>query len=71
MPTQVATALVESLAAHQVDLVYCVPGESFLPITDAMRDRSDMELIVCRTKAVPRSWPSPLHAAAVSLACAW
>ncbi|NKC13855.1 MAG: acetolactate synthase [Gammaproteobacteria bacterium] len=48
MPTDTATAVVETLAAHGVDLVYCVPGESFLPITDALSDHRQIELIVCR-----------------------
>ncbi len=43
-----ATLLVEELAAHGVDLVYGVPGESYLPILDAIRDTPSMRYIVCR-----------------------
>jgi acetolactate synthase I/II/III large subunit len=43
-----ARVLVESLAAHGVDIVYGVPGESYLPILDAIRDTPSMRYIVCR-----------------------
>jgi acetolactate synthase-1/2/3 large subunit len=48
MPRPVATVLVESLEAHGVDLIYGVPGESYLPILDALRDKPAMRYIVCR-----------------------
>jgi acetolactate synthase I/II/III large subunit len=43
----VARALVELLAARGVDRAFCVPGESYLPLLDALID-SPIELIVCR-----------------------
>ena len=48
MTRTVARLLAESLQAHDVDLVYCVPGESYLGLTDALGDMNRMRLIVCR-----------------------
>lgn len=42
-----ADALVRSLAAHGVARVYCVPGESYLTLLDALHG-SGIEVIVCR-----------------------
>lgn len=39
---------VESLKALGVRRVFCVPGESFLPILDALYDSPEIEPIVCR-----------------------
>jgi acetolactate synthase-1/2/3 large subunit len=39
--------LVESLAAHGVKRIYCVPGESYLEILDALYD-SDIAVVSCR-----------------------
>ena len=38
----------ESLAAHGADLIFCVPGESFLGLTDALTDLPQLRLVVCR-----------------------
>lgn len=43
----VARALVELLAARGIDRAFCVPGESYLPLLDALID-SPVELVVCR-----------------------
>jgi acetolactate synthase-1/2/3 large subunit len=44
--------LVDALRIHGVDTVFCVPGESYLPILDALRDQRDhIRLIVCRHEA--------------------
>ncbi len=41
--------LVDALRVHGVDLAFCVPGESYLAVIDAMYDqREQMRLIVCR-----------------------
>jgi acetolactate synthase I/II/III large subunit len=41
--------LVQSLLAHGVSRVFCVPGESHLPVLDALYDvRDRIQLIVCR-----------------------
>lgn len=38
-----------ALAAHGIDTVFCVPGESFLPILDALHDwRGTIDVITCR-----------------------
>ena len=39
--------VVETLEANGVDRVYCVPGESYLAVLDALHD-STVETIVCR-----------------------
>jgi acetolactate synthase-1/2/3 large subunit len=48
MPKTVARLIAESLQAHDVDLVYCVPGESYLGLTDAISDMNSLRLTVCR-----------------------
>jgi acetolactate synthase-1/2/3 large subunit len=41
--------LVDNLLAQGVDLAFCVPGESYLPVLDALYDvRERLRLIVCR-----------------------
>jgi acetolactate synthase I/II/III large subunit len=42
-----AAALVEQLVVNGVRHVFCVPGESFLPVLDALRD-SSITVTVCR-----------------------
>jgi acetolactate synthase-1/2/3 large subunit len=47
-----ARALVEQLLAHGVERIFCVPGESYLAVLDALCDvRDRIELIVCRHEA--------------------
>ncbi|QHJ00639.1 thiamine pyrophosphate-binding protein [Xylophilus rhododendri] len=41
-------ALVESLQAHGVDRVFCVPGESYLEVLDALHDAPDIHLVVAK-----------------------
>jgi acetolactate synthase-1/2/3 large subunit len=41
--------LVDNLLVQEVDLAFCVPGESYLPVLDALYDvRDRLRLIVCR-----------------------
>jgi len=40
--------MAETLAAHDVDLLYCVPGESYLGLTNALNEVPSIKLIVCR-----------------------
>jgi acetolactate synthase I/II/III large subunit len=40
--------LVDALALNGVDAVYCVPGESFLPVLDALRDAPGIQTYVNR-----------------------
>ena len=43
-----AQALVQTLVAHGVDRIFCVPGESYLPVLDALHDTPQIQLISCR-----------------------
>jgi acetolactate synthase-1/2/3 large subunit len=44
--------LVDQLVAHGADLAFCVPGESFLPVLDALHEHSDrLKLVVCRQES--------------------
>ena len=45
-----ARHLVDALAAHGVDRVFCVPGESYLPVLDALLD-VNIQVIACRMEA--------------------
>lgn len=40
--------LVEALLRNAVDTVYCVPGESYLPVLDALHDAQSIRTIVTR-----------------------
>lgn len=40
--------IVESLRTHGVDRVYCVPGESYLEVLDALHDVPEIELVVAK-----------------------
>jgi acetolactate synthase I/II/III large subunit len=48
MPRTVARLLAESLEAHDVDQVFCVPGESYVGLINAITDMNSLRLIVCR-----------------------
>jgi len=44
-----ARLLVDCLAQQGVDRVFCVPGESYIAVLDALHDRKDeIDLVVCR-----------------------
>ena len=43
--------LVDVLGAHGVETVYCVPGESYIAVLDALYDRRDVRVIACRHEA--------------------
>src|SRR3984957_21050048 len=45
--SRTAAAWVEQLVINGVEHVFCVPGESFLPVLDALRD-SGITMTVCR-----------------------
>ncbi|HEY5674728.1 MAG TPA: thiamine pyrophosphate-binding protein [Malonomonas sp.] len=41
--------LVDALKIHGTDTVFCVPGESYLPVLDALHDEAEqVRLVVCR-----------------------
>src|SRR5882724_10545608 len=48
MTQTVARLLAESFEAHDVDQVYCVPGESYVGLTSALIERNSTRVIVCR-----------------------
>ena len=43
-----ARLLVETLVANGVDRAFCVPGESYLAVLDAMVDAPGIDLVICR-----------------------
>ena len=51
-PHTAARRLVETLIANGVDKVFCVPGESYLAVLDALADVTDrIQVIACRHEA--------------------
>lgn len=48
MSNQAAALLVDCLEAQGCDRVFTVPGESFLPVLDALRDRTAIQTVTCR-----------------------
>ncbi len=48
MTQTVARLLAESLEAHDVDQIYCVPGESYVGLTSALIDKNSIRVVVCR-----------------------
>jgi acetolactate synthase-1/2/3 large subunit len=40
--------IVASLVANGIDRVFCVPGESYLGLLDALHGRTDIDTVVCR-----------------------
>jgi acetolactate synthase-1/2/3 large subunit len=51
MSRTVARLLAESLEAHDVDQVYCVPGESYVGLTSFLLERNSVRVVVCRHEA--------------------
>jgi len=51
MSRTVARLLAESLEAHDVDQVYCVPGASYVGLTSFLLERNSIRVIVCRHEA--------------------
>lgn len=43
-----AKAIVECLKRHEVENVFCVPGESYLPVLDALYDQPSIQVISAR-----------------------
>src|ERR1700722_16445836 len=48
MTTTVARLLADSLEAHGVDQMFCVPGESYVGLTSVLSERNSIRMIVCR-----------------------
>src|ERR1700726_4298263 len=51
MSRTVARLLAESLETHDVDQVYCVPGESYIGLPSFLLERNSIRVIVCRHEA--------------------
>ncbi len=47
----VGQLIARSIAAHGIDRVFCVPGESYLGLLDGLYDQSDIDTVVCRHEA--------------------
>ena len=43
-----AKVLVDTLVAHGIDRAFCVPGESYLAVMDALHDDPVLDLVSCR-----------------------
>lgn len=50
-PPTAATSLVRSLQTHGTDRVFCVAGESYLPVLDALHDAPGIDVVTCRHEA--------------------
>ncbi|MEM8687267.1 MAG: thiamine pyrophosphate-dependent enzyme [Pseudomonadota bacterium] len=48
MAKRAADLIVEALEAYGVERVWCVPGESYLALLDALHDTSKIETVPCR-----------------------
>lgn len=47
----VGKLIVDSLVANGIDRLFCVPGESYLGLLDALYGRDDIDTVVCRHEA--------------------
>ena len=43
-----ADALIDALSLNGVERIFCIPGESYLAALDALYDRTQIQLVVCR-----------------------
>ncbi|HMA74130.1 MAG TPA: thiamine pyrophosphate-binding protein [Xanthobacteraceae bacterium] len=43
--------IVDSLVANGIDRIFCVPGESYLGLLDALYGRADIDTVACRHEA--------------------
>lgn len=50
-PRTGAQVLVDQLVLHRADRAYCVPGESYLAVLDALHDQAQFSLVVARHEA--------------------
>lgn len=48
MTRTVARLLADSLEAHDVDRIFCVPGESYIGLSSVLVERNSTQLVVCR-----------------------
>ncbi len=45
-----AEVLIDALKINAVERIFCIPGESYLAALDALFDRSEISLVVCRNE---------------------
>jgi acetolactate synthase-1/2/3 large subunit len=45
-----AEVLIDALKINAVERIFCIPGESFLAALDALYDRGEISLVVCRNE---------------------
>ena len=45
-----AEVLIDALKINTVERIFCIPGESFLAALDALYDRSEISLVICRNE---------------------
>ena len=45
-----AEVLIDSLKINAVERIFCIPGESYLAALDALFDRSEISLVICRNE---------------------
>jgi acetolactate synthase-1/2/3 large subunit len=45
-----AEVLIDALKINAVERIFCIPGESFLAALDALYDRSEISLVICRNE---------------------
>jgi acetolactate synthase I/II/III large subunit len=57
----VGQLIVESLVANGIDRLFCVPGESYLGLLDALYGRTDIDTVACRHEAGAGFRRSPMH----------
>jgi acetolactate synthase-1/2/3 large subunit len=45
-----AEVLIDALKMNAVERIFCIPGESFLAALDALYDRNEISLVICRNE---------------------
>lgn len=48
MTRSASKALVETLSLHGVNRIFCVPGESYIAVLDALYDNPSIDVVTCR-----------------------
>ena len=70
MTRTVARLLAESLEAHDVDQIYCVPGESYVGLTSVLTERNSIRIDRLPARGRRRlSWRWPTAGCATAPAC--
>jgi len=49
-PRSGAEVLIDALRINSVERIFCIPGESYLAALDALYDRSEIDLVICRNE---------------------